>query len=84
MALLTPNVQAANTIERLANESGVFNIVLRGEPLPPASHIVRTLGIHGPELVLLDLRRWDSVSHIARKIKEGNLGTVVIGFRATW
>jgi pilus assembly protein CpaE len=84
VALFTPNFDAANDIQRVARESGVVDIVLRGEPLPPAATVIRILGIHSPELVLLDLRRWDSVAHIAREIKESNLGVVVIGFKSSW
>jgi Mrp family chromosome partitioning ATPase len=80
VALLSPNSVTANGIQHLALESGVFDIALRGEPLPPAPHIIRVLGIQGPELVLLDLNDWDAVSHIAREINESKTDSVVIGF----
>src|SRR5437016_1337218 len=83
-ALLTPDAMAANSIQHVAHESGVFKLILRGEPLPPLQQIIRTLTVHKPELVLLDLNDWDCMSRIARTIKDGSLGGVTIGFKTAW
>ncbi len=84
LTLLTPNTQAANSIQHMVHESSVFKLILRGEPLPPIQQIVRIVGVHGPELVLLDLNEWDTVSRIALEIRERNPGGVVIGFKTAW
>ncbi len=68
----------------MVHESSVFKLILRGEPLPPMQQVVRIVGVHGPELVLLDLNDWDLVSRIALEIKDRNKGGVVIGFKTAW
>ncbi len=82
LAVLTPNASAAHAIEVLVEESGGFHIVFKGSPLP-AHNVVRTLYTHRPEITLLDINDWDSVSRLALELKDG-VGTAVVGFRSDW
>ena len=84
LALLTPNVLAANMIEHLVNESGVFKLILKGAPIPSTQHIFRTLSVHEPEVILLDLKDWDSISHVAKELKKRKIGGVLVGFKSNW
>ena len=84
LALLTPNALAADGIEHLTQESGLFKLVFKGLPMPPIPTIMRALGVHAPELVLLDLGDWDAVSAVVEHIRESNFQGAIIGFRPGW
>ena len=82
--LLTPDAAAAQLIELLLNESGVFKLVSKGSPLRSVHEIMRQVGVHDPELILLDLNDWTAVSALARHINAANLRGVVVGFKMVW
>jgi MinD-like ATPase involved in chromosome partitioning or flagellar assembly len=84
VALLTPNALTAAGIEQLTQESGLFKLVFKGSPIPPVGTVMRALSAHGPEVILLDLGDWDSVSVLAKHIKESKFRGVTIGFRPVW
>jgi len=82
--LLTSNLSTADVIEGLIHESGVFRLVAKGTSMRSAHEVLRLIGIHDPELILLDLSDWDSVSTLARQIKRSKVRGVLIGFKPTW
>jgi hypothetical protein len=82
--LLTSNAATADGIGHLIQESGVFKLVSKGSRIPSTHEVIRLLGMHDPELILLDLGEWDAVSALAHTIKRTKLRGVVIGFRPTW
>lgn len=82
--LLTSNAATAEGIGHLIQDSGVFKLVSKGSRIPSTHEVIRLLGMHDPELILLDLGEWDAVSALAQTIKRAKLRGVVIGFKATW
>ena len=84
LALLTPNALAAEGIAQLAQESGLFKLVYKVSPQQPIATVLRTLAVHDPELILLDLADWESLSVLAKHIRTSSLQGEVIGFRPDW
>jgi pilus assembly protein CpaE len=84
LAILSPVAVTASAIEQMAPETGVFHVVLKESPQLPAGDLLRSLRIHDPEVVLLDLGDWDTVSNLATRMATAGLRAVVIGFRPQW
>jgi len=82
--LLTPNAVTADVIEGLLQESGVFRLVAKVSPIRSAHEVMRLVGVHDPELILLDLDDWSAVCHLARHITHSKLRAVLIGFKSGW
>jgi pilus assembly protein CpaE len=84
VVLLTPNTLAADAIEQLTQEAGVFKLVLKGAPIPPVANVLRALRAHVVDLILLDVGEWGEVSLLASQIQRSGTGGVIIGFRPGW
>jgi Mrp family chromosome partitioning ATPase len=85
IAVLTANSHAAQGIDQIVAESGIFNIVFRGSPEDLATReVVRTLAMQDPELILLDLGNWEAVGVLASQIKERGCRAIMVGFRPAW
>jgi Flp pilus assembly CpaE family ATPase len=82
--LLSPNVETAGIIENLVLESGIFKLVGKVSPIRTAHEAMRLIGIHDPELILLDLSDWGPVSMLARNLKGSRCRGVVVGFKPSW
>lgn len=82
--ILTPSAASANAIENLIHESGVFKLAVKTDPLRSAHETVRLIGIHDPEIILLDLSDWTEVSSLARQLLRSKARGVRIGFKSTW
>ncbi len=84
LVILTPNTLAANAIEQLAQEAGVFKLVLKGSPIPPVTQVLRVLHGENVELVLMDLGDWESASLLINQIQRSRSGALILGFKANW
>jgi pilus assembly protein CpaE len=84
LALFTPNGLTANGIEQLAQDSGAFRLVLKGSPLPATGDAIRSLHVHNPDLILLDLSDWNAILRLASQIQQVELRGVTVGFRPPW
>ena len=91
VALYTANPDAEFCIEELAQESGQFNLVIKGTPKRPAADLFQSLKRYDPDMVLLDLTEWDSAGNdsggaaaFARYLQASDLRAVVIGFLTSW
>jgi pilus assembly protein CpaE len=84
VALLTSDRPAADAIEQLLHESNAFELVFRECPIPTPHEVVRALITHNPEILLLDIAAWDSVSELVLEIKKLQIRTVTVGFRGGW
>jgi Mrp family chromosome partitioning ATPase len=84
LALLTPNSMAAEGIEQLAQESGLFKIVFKASPESGAAGILRSLKAHDPEIILLDIGDREPAALVAQHIHEALLRGVVVAFGSGW
>jgi hypothetical protein len=82
--LLSPNVETAGIIENLLLESSIFKLVGKVSPIRSAHEGMRLIGVHDPELILLDLGDWGAVSILARSLKGSSCRGVVVGFKPLW
>jgi pilus assembly protein CpaE len=82
--LLTPNVGTADVIQSRLQESSVFNLVARVSPIRSVHEGMRLVGVHDPEVILLDLGDWGAVAGLARQIKNSACRSVVVGFKPMW
>ena len=82
--LLTPSAATARVVEHLIEESGVFKIVVKPDPIRSAHETMRLIGIHDPEVILLDLSDWNDVSGLARQLLRSKARGVRIGFKPAW
>jgi pilus assembly protein CpaE len=82
--LLTPDVETAGAIESMLHESSVFNLVARVSPIRSVHEAMRLVGVHDPELILLDLSDWGAVAGLARQIRNLTCRCVVVGFKRLW
>jgi hypothetical protein len=66
LAVLASNPLAADAIEQMTGETGLFNVVFRSSPTAlPIPAVVRALGVHDPDLILLEIGDWESVASLA-------------------
>src|SRR5580658_8276723 len=84
LVLLTPNTLAADAIEQLTQDAGVFKLVLKGVPIPPAANVLRALRAYGADLVLLDVGDWTGVAPLVNLVLRSGSGAIVIGFKPSW
>ena len=62
--LLTPNSASASFVENLIHESGVFRLVVKPSPIRSPHETMRLIGVHDPEVILLDLADWSAISSL--------------------
>ena len=84
LVLLTPNTRTADAIEQLTQESGVFNIVLRGSPIPIMADVFRALHGHDVAVILVDLGDWEAAFQLVGQIQRSSSSGLIIGFRPGW
>jgi len=94
LALFTSNPDTGYIVEQIAQEAGQFDLVIKGEPVPPSGELFQSLNRLDPEVILLDLADWHNpelvsndrldMAGIARYIQASDLRAVVIGFRRSW
>jgi pilus assembly protein CpaE len=82
--LLTPNSASASFVENLIHESGVFRLVVKPSPIRSTHETMRLIGVHDPEVILLDLADWSAISSLARQLMRSKARGVRIGFKPTW
>src|SRR5450432_259872 len=83
LALLTSNMAAAESIEQMAHDSGVFELVHRGSPLLPPQTILQTFSALDPEVILLEVNDGQVVASLATKLSQASRAALV-GFRGDW
>lgn len=84
VALLTSNAATTESIECLTHQSSVFKLVSKGSPVRSIREFMQLLSTHDPELILLDLNDWDTVSALARQFQESKFRGILIGFKSAW
>ena len=84
LALLTPNPLAAEGIEQLTQESGLFRVIFKASTTSSAGGVPRALAAHNPEIILLDIGDRESAARLAGQINAAGLRGVVIGFAESW
>lgn len=82
--LLTPNADTAAGIECLLQPSGVFKLATKASPMRSTHEAMRMIGVHDPEVILMDLGDWHGVAGLARQLKHTSCRAVTIGFRPAW
>src|SRR6266566_3300285 len=84
-ALLFANdPSAGQTIQQLADESGLVNIQKRLSAFPQNYELAVLLNTHNPDLVFMDLSDWDKASSAALMIHSLYPKIAIIGFGAGW
>jgi pilus assembly protein CpaE len=85
LAVLASNSVAGDAIEQMTAETGISKVVFRSSPTAlPIPAVIRALGVHDPDLILLEIGDWESVASLAVSIKEHNLRGITVGFRPSW
>ena len=83
LALLISNMAAANSIEHMAEDSGIFKLVHRGSPDSPPQTILQALSPLDPDVILLEVNDGQNVAALATKLNVGSRAALV-GFRGEW
>src|SRR5947209_2885031 len=82
LALLTSNIAAADAIELISQEAGIFEFVHRSSSVTDGE--VRKLCATDPDIILVETNEWPHMSQaVAQLNRESRRGTVV-GFRGEW
>jgi len=84
LALLTSNMAAAESIDQMAHDSSVFELVHRGSPKSPPQTILNTLATLDPEVILLEVNDGPVAAHLASKLNAATRRAALIGFRGEW
>jgi len=85
VAVVTENSLAADGIDQLTSETGLFNVVYKGSPKTlniPA--VLRALRTQDPDFILLDVGDWQEVAPLAGQIRESDFRAITIGFAPQW
>ena len=80
LALLTPNSFAAEGIEQLTQESGLFKVAFKASTEASANATVRTLSVHDVDVILLDVGDRERAAMLGQQIHDLNPRAAVIGF----
>ncbi|HYL35432.1 MAG TPA: hypothetical protein VEV17_05930 [Bryobacteraceae bacterium] len=85
LAVLSENSSACEGITKMTRETGMFDVVYRVSPKDlHIPGIIRALYTHDPDLVLLDVNDWMSVTALTSQIKQSRLRGILVGFRPGW
>jgi Mrp family chromosome partitioning ATPase len=81
-ALLTSDVMAADAIEQMLQDSGMFELVHRSSAAFVTEADIRTVSAADPDVILLQINAWPSpaASQLATATRRGAL----VGFRTSW
>jgi Mrp family chromosome partitioning ATPase len=83
LALLTSNIAAADTIERMAQDSSIFELVHRGSPDSPPQALLQALLSVDPDVILLDVNGGQNAAELATRLNAAGRASLV-GFRGEW
>src|SRR5665213_3169730 len=83
LALLTSNLAAADSIDHMAQDSGIFKLVHRGSPASPQPAILSALSSADPDVILLEVNDGPNVAGLAATLNLGSRAPLV-GFREEW
>src|SRR5260370_34792133 len=84
LALLTSNVAAADAIEQMAQDAGIFELVYRGSAVAATNSELRQLFSADPEVILLHINDWQRVSQMAAQLNLASRRGALVGFRGDW
>jgi pilus assembly protein CpaE len=85
LAVVAANSLACDAIEQMTGEAGIFKVVFRSSPTDlPIPTLVRSLKVHDPDLILLEIGDWESVAPLAGQIGRSSLRGITVGFRPGW
>jgi Mrp family chromosome partitioning ATPase len=84
LALLTSNVAAADAIEQMVQDAGIFELVYRGLVVPPTDSEVRQLCSADPDIILLEISDWQRVSQVAAQLSRASRRGALVGFCRGW
>jgi len=82
LALLTSNVAAADAIELISQEAGIFELVYRSSAVTDVE--VRKLCSTDPDIILLEINEWPRMSQVAAQLKRESRRGTVVGFCGEW
>jgi pilus assembly protein CpaE len=83
VVLITPSAATTGVVESMLEDSGIFRLVGKASPMRSQRECVRLIGIHDPELILLDLNDWSEVAGLVRQFKNSKRRGLLIGFKTT-
>ena len=84
LALLTSNVTAADAIELMAQDAGIFDLVHRSSAVAATDSEVRKLCSTDPDVILLEISDWPRMSQVAAQLNRESRRGAVVGFRGEW
>jgi pilus assembly protein CpaE len=84
LGLITSNSVAAEAIEQLVEEAGIFRFVGNQSPELLPLEALKKLRFLDPEIILLDLNDWSLIAPIVEHIRATSLRGKLIGFRESW
>lgn len=81
LAILKPPGHAGEAVRLLAEDTGVFEIVLMDSATSPSKTLGRDLALAAPELVLIDLEDWPAAQELVKQVKGATRNAAIIGHR---
>ena len=82
--LLTPDVEAAKGLQRLAFESGLVLIQHTLAQFSQPYELTKAINSNDPDLVFLDISDWERAVKAGKQIRSILPSTVIIGFGGGW
>lgn len=84
LALITRNSLAAQAIEQIVHETGLFRLTAVLNPETSVHEALKTLSMRAPELILADLAAWELLAPLRKAAQETLLRARWIGFAPEW
>jgi MinD-like ATPase involved in chromosome partitioning or flagellar assembly len=81
LALLTSNAAAADAIEQMLQDTGIFEMVYRSSRMSPSPAELRTLSSADPDVILLDCDDCQRMAPLTAQLNAVNRRGALIGFR---
>lgn len=84
VALVCSSVTASEAITQVMEDSGMFRVVYKTTKIPEPHQVIRAVHSNDPDLLLIDVRVWDSVSPVVTEMAGRGARTVTVGYRPDW
>ena len=80
LAILKPSGPSGEAVPLIAEDTGVFSIVLEDSAAKPSSTVTRDVALAAPEAILLDVSAWPGTKELLAQLKKSSKNAAILGY----
>ncbi len=81
LAILKPVGPAGAAVRLIAEDAGIFDVVLEDSSTSPSKSLTRDIALAAPEAILLDVGDWPATAELLTQVKGASRNAAIIGYR---